>query len=197
MNIVVSIVEGDGEVKALPVLLRRLAEARGVYETSFPEPIRVRRDKFLKRDDEFRRKVLLATAKAGAVGTVLVLLDGDDDCPVTLAAEVKERALVVRPGCRLAVVIANREYEAWLLAGAYSLAGQRGLSADLSPPPDPDNIRNAKGWLSERIQNGRYHEVSDQPALTALVNIDEAAAGSRSLRKFIKTFDEILQHHAE
>lgn len=196
MNIVVSIVEGDGEVRALPVLLRRLAAARGMHETSFPEPIRVHRDKFLQRDDEFRRKVLLATAKAGAEGTVLVLLDGDDDCPVTLAAELQERALAVHPGCRLAVVIANREYEAWLLAGAYSLAGKRGLSADLSPPLDPDSIRNAKGWLSERIQNGRYHEVSDQPALTALVDIDQAAASSRSLRKLIKTFDEIFQPHA-
>ncbi len=54
---------------------------------------------------------------------------------------------------------------------------------------DSDAIRNAKGWLSERMSNGRYHEVSDQPAMSALFDIDEALAGSRSFRKFVKECD--------
>ena len=49
-----------------------------------------------------------------------------------------------------------------------------------------ESLRNAKGWLSERMQIGRYHEVSDQPAMCALFDIDEALTGSRSFRKFVK-----------
>lgn len=61
---VASIVEGDGEVAALPVLLRRLSDWRtpGVPVTLL-KPIRVHRDRFLRRDDEFRRHLLLAANK--------------------------------------------------------------------------------------------------------------------------------------
>lgn len=187
MTVIVSIVEGDGEVRAIPILLRRLAERQGVYDLHAPIPIRVYRDRFLNLEEEFRRKLLLAGAKAGAEGLVLVLLDADDDCPVTLAANIAARAAAVLPHRRVAVVIANREYEAWLLAGAASLAGKRGLPADLAPPDAPDAIRDAKGWLSARVSGGRYHEVSDQAALTAMLDIATATANSRSLRKLADT----------
>lgn len=193
MTNIVCIVEGDGEVQALPVLLRRLIESRCAYHIDIPVPIRVRRDQFLQRNDEFRGKLLLAGAKAGLAGAVLILLDADDDCPVTLATNVTERAADVLPHSHVCVVIANREYEAWFLAGAASLAGKRGLREDLAPPHNPDEMRDAKGWLSEHIQNYRYHPVSDQPALTAYLDIELAAQSSRSLRKLIKAFDDIVR----
>lgn len=68
------IVEGDGKVRVLPVLLRRLAESRGIFDLRIPTPIRVHRDRFIRREEEFRRKLLLAAAKADG-GTVLILLD--------------------------------------------------------------------------------------------------------------------------
>ena len=55
---VVSIVEGDGEVQALPTLLRRFPQWRAT--AGFPNviaPIRVRRDRFLNNDEEFRKQV--------------------------------------------------------------------------------------------------------------------------------------------
>ena len=46
---VAAIVEGDGEVAALPVLLRRIGEWRTPgYFIHVVTPIRVRRDQFLK-----------------------------------------------------------------------------------------------------------------------------------------------------
>lgn len=188
---IVCIVEGDGEVRAVPVLLRRIAETRGVYDLLVPPPIRVHRDQFLRRPEEFERKLLLAAAKA-AGGMVMVLIDADDDCPVTLAKEIETRARPLIHGADLRVVVPNREYEAWLLATADSIAGRRGLRADIEVPQQPDNIRNAKGWLSERIPGGRYHEVSDQPALTALIDVERAAERSRSFRKLVKTIEAVL-----
>lgn len=191
MTTIVTIVEGDGEVKALPILLRRVAEARGIYDLDVPAPIRVRRDQFIRRDEEFKRKIQLAAAKAKDA-KVIILLDADDDCPVELAADIAERAQSVAPGLWLSVVVARREYEAWFLAGAASLAGKRGLREDMEAPAEADSIRNAKGWLSERIRTGRYHEVSDQPALTAVIDLEQVAVRSRSFRKFVKEVELAL-----
>jgi hypothetical protein len=52
VNTVASIVEGYGEVAALPVLLRRLAQWRSAdAHVTVLAPIRVRRDRFLARID--------------------------------------------------------------------------------------------------------------------------------------------------
>ena len=60
MIAIAAIVEGDGEVAALPVLLRRMGEwlTPGML-INLPQPIRVRRDRFLRRDEQFERYLLL------------------------------------------------------------------------------------------------------------------------------------------
>lgn len=185
MMCVVPIVEGDGEVQALPVLLRRLCQwltPEGLVD--YGRPIRVHRDRFLKRNTEFRRMLLLAAAKAGDTGWVLVLLDADDDCPVTLALDIATRARDVLPHCPISVVCANREFEAWFLASAESLDGRRGLKvAARDIPADPDAVRGAKEWLSRRITAGRYRETTDQPAFAATMDLEAARSRSRSFRK--------------
>jgi hypothetical protein len=185
MTPIATIVEGDGEVAALPIVLRRLAEwlspALGAVEV--PTPIRVRRDRFLNRDEEFRRMLLLAAAKCGEAGWILVLLDADDDCPAELAPEILTRAQAVVPHRRVSVVLANREFEAWFLAGAESLDGKRGFSCAKQETSDPEAVRNAKGWLSERMGAGRYRETTDQPAFATLLDLRLAHDRSRSFRK--------------
>jgi len=93
MSRVVAIVEGAGEVAALPVLLRRLTDWKtpGTY-VDVATPIRVRRDRFLNREEEFARHMLLAAAKCGDDGWILVVLDADDDCPAELAPAILNRA---------------------------------------------------------------------------------------------------------
>jgi Domain of unknown function (DUF4276) len=185
MICVVPIVEGDGEVQAVPVLLRRMAQwLTPESAVDFGRPIRVRRDRFLRKDEEFRRMLLLAAAKAGDAGWILVLLDADDDCPVDLARDVVHRATGVVPHCLVSVVCANREFEAWFLASAESLNGRRGLQVETNDRPlSPDAIRGAKEWLSHRMLGGRYRETTDQPAFAAVMNLDLAASRSRSFRK--------------
>ena len=101
------------EVAALPILLRRLGEWLSPGKpVMVPTPIRVRRDRFLNRDEEFRRMLLLAAAKCGAAGWILVLLDADDDCPAELGPRILERAQRVAPHRPISVVLAKREFEA-------------------------------------------------------------------------------------
>jgi hypothetical protein len=187
---IVCIVEGDGEVGAVRVVLRRLLAQHQRFEVEISEPIRVQRDRFLNKPDEQQRLLRLANAKADG-GLVLILLDADDDCPVELAKRVKESARQWVTQADLQVVIANREFEAWFLAAARSLAGQRGLASDLAPPSNPDSIRNAKGWLGERMTGASYRPTSDQPALAATFDM-EAAKASRSFRKFLSVIEGAL-----
>lgn len=184
---IAAIVEGDGEVRALPVLLRRIFERLGAtIETS--TPIRVKRNRFLarNRDNEFNRYLRLAATKAGHDGLVLVLLDADDDCPKQFGPELLARVRGVVPDRVISVVFANREFESWFIGAAGSLNGQRGLVVtedDLSM--DPERPRDAKGWLSARMPGRGYGETTDQASFAAVMDIDQATVRCRSFRKLL------------
>lgn len=184
MTTVAAIVEGHGEVAAVPGLLRRLLQHYGpIGPLNVPTPIRVPRDRFLNRDEEFRRHLLLAAAKCGDPGWILVLLDADDDCPASLGVSILQRARACVPHRRVSVVLANREYEAWFIAAAASLHGQRGFVFDPGQTADAERGRDAKGWMGKRMAARSYDETRDQAAFTAIMDLDQAHAGSRSFRK--------------
>lgn len=190
MTAVAAIVEGDGEVSALPVLLRRLGEWRtpDVHTQVLP-PIRVHRDRFLHRDEEFRRHLLLAAAKCGEGGWILVLLDADDDCPADLGRQILERVQAHVSHRRVSVVLANREYEAWFIAAAESLDGQRGFSFNPQDVIEAERPRDAKGWMKSRMAEGAYRETTDQAAFSAHMDLQQAFDRSRSFRKLCAEWD--------
>lgn len=180
---VVSIVEGDGEVDALPVLLRRVSDWLTPDQyVHIQRPIRVRREQFLNREEEFVKKLRLAASFCGVAGWILILLDADDDCPNEMAEQIRAKAAMVVPLHHVSVVLANREYEAWFIAAARSLHGRRGFVCP-GEVPDAESIRGAKQWVSKNVPAGAYHEVVDQPALSAAMDLDQAHANSRSFRK--------------
>lgn len=191
MTAVASIVEGDGEVAALPILLRRLSQWRGAANyVDVLAPIRVYKDRFLNRPEEFSRHLKLAAAKCGDAGWILILFDADDDCPAQKGALVVAQAQTIVPHRRVAVVLANREYEAWFIAGAQSLNGCRGFQCrEEDSVIDPDIPRNAKGWIRDRMPSG-YGETTDQPAFSARFDLELAHQRSRSFRKLCSEWDK-------
>lgn len=191
---VACVVEGDGEVAAVPLLLRRLAFWKTPeFAIRIQTPIRVRRDRFLNRDDEFRRHLLLAASKAGAGGLVLVLLDADDECPAAAGPLLRARVSAVIPHRMHAVVFANREFEAWFIAGAASLRGIRGFQcSEIDCNADAESPRNAKGWIGERMPARSYHETTDQPAFTSVMDLELVYQRSRSFRKLCKDWQSAI-----
>jgi hypothetical protein len=184
------VVEGHGDRDAVPVLLRRIAALvdPGIL-IRVPPPIRVPKSKLVKQS-ELERMVELAARKIGGRGAVLVLIDSDDDCPAQLGPALLTRAKRVRHDLPLAVVLAKREFESWFLASAVSLRGVRGLADNLEPPPDPEEVRGAKEWLSHRMQGGRrYSETVDQAALSARFDLDVA----RRATSFDKCYRDIVR----
>jgi hypothetical protein len=187
------VVEGHGDASAVPILLRRLGQAIDPgLSIVVDRPMRVPKSKLVK-SGELERAVEFSARKTSGLGAVLVVVDADDDCPATLGPELLSRARAARSDIPLSVVLAKREYEAWFLAAADSLRGKRGLPQDLAPPDDPESIRDAKGWLSRKMQRGqRYAETLDQPALTAIFDL-AAARMADSFAKFCRDVDRLLR----
>lgn len=182
---VTSIVEGDGEVAAFPILLRRLREwlTPDNYLVEITPPIRVHRDQFLNKPEVFNRMLLLARAKCEQNGWILILLDAYDDCPVDRGKQILAQVGKIITDRRVSVVLANREYEAWFIAAAQSLNGQRGFSISDENQTKAELIRGAKGWIGSRKVDRKYREVTDQPAFSAIMDLQQAKDNSRSFAK--------------
>jgi hypothetical protein len=170
-------VEGHGEVEALPALLHRIAREtgfRGVLRVN--PPIRVKSASFLQDESYFRKHVALATAKAAQVdGSVLILLDCEDECPGILGPDLLQRAQEVRMNVDIFVALAHREFETWFITAARSMRGLLGLRPDLEPPQAAEGIRDAKGWLSKRM-NAAYDPVVHQLEFTRAFDLEQARA---------------------
>lgn len=187
------IVEGDGDVEAVPILIRRIVPDIAPGLVLKAHTFRVSRPKLVK-PGELERSIELAARRAGKGGAILVVLDSDDDCPATLGPELLDRARQARSDLPISVVLAKREFEAWFLASARSLRGLRGLAGDLEPPPDPETIRGAKEWLTARMPEGRsYVETLDQSALTASMDLLQAREAAPSFDKFFRDLVAIVE----
>jgi hypothetical protein len=190
---IVPIVEGDGEVRAVPVLFRRLI---GEFNLGVPieiaQPIRRSRGSLLM-EGGLERAVELAAIESQLTGAVFVLIDSEGECPAKLAPNLLKRAQTARPDKLVAVALAHREFEAWFLASASSLKGQRSLSQNIEDHPAPEDIQNCKGWLEDWMPpTSKYAPPVDQPALAARFDLG-LARRSRSFRKLCKEFEAICK----
>ncbi len=185
-----AIVEGHGECEAVPILVRRIAQTLDPALAPLVHPvIRVPASRLVKQG-EIERAIELAARKNAGRGGILVLLDCDDGCPALDGPALLKRAATTRPNLPVSVVLAKREFEAWFLAAAESLRGRRGLPADLIGPENPEDIRGAKEWLTEKMPQGQsYAESSDQPALTAVFDLNAA----RRADSFDKCHREVVR----
>lgn len=190
---IAAIVEGQGEERAVPVLLRRMAaEIAPDIWVQVTRPLRVTRGT-LTAPLGLERYVETAAVHAGPDAGLLVLLDADDDCPADLGPRLLARIHAARGDRPSSVVLANREFEAWFLASAPSLRGHRGLAGDLTLPADAEGPRDCKGWLKQRRTDGRaYKPAADQAALAAVFDLKMARDNSPSFDKLWRDVTRLL-----
>ena len=120
---IASIVEGHGEIEAVPVLVRRVAlDLDPGLVPRILKPQRLPASLLLKAG-ELERSVELAGRKVGDLGGVVVVLDCDwhGSCPATDGPALLARARATRGDLPISVVLARMEFEAWFLAAAESI----------------------------------------------------------------------------
>ena len=109
MSFIFPIVEGHGEVQAVPILLRRLAEVYQNYSLQVLSPFRVPKGQMVNTD-QFERAIEYGARKLRQEeggGGILVLLDADNACPAELGPQLLARANRKRPDIQHSVVVAT------------------------------------------------------------------------------------------
>ena len=174
---------------AVPVLLRRLVTAAKAWDAVRVDgqPIRCSRGQ-LVQEAELKKRVRLARLRGDVV---LIIFDSDNDCPVELAARVREWAVAEAGPERCEVVLAQCEYEAWFLSTVESLRTHHSVKDDAVSHPHPESPRDAKGRL-EAMMDISYVEKTHQPAFSALFCMAAAYARCRSFRKLVDSFGRLI-----
>jgi hypothetical protein len=176
--LILAIVEGHGEERAVPVLLRRWFLHRRYHNFETRDlAIRAPGSGALKcphdAEEDLGIESYVAIAAAERPDGILVVLDADDECRKRektsqkgLGPELRDRARAVAPHIPIEVVIANREYEAWFLAGLTALRRAAKVPPGEDVPKESiERLRDCKKPLRSLL--GRpYEETIDQPDFT-------------------------------
>lgn len=192
---IVALVEGDGELDAVPALVRRILWERLLrYDISAKKPKAAGgKPDLLKRFERFLQYALLDGCDA-----ILVLVDADEECPFQQAPNLAVRAAALNLNVPVAIVYARSEYETWFISSLSECTGESirsrlGIPASVNAPEDVEDIRSAKGWLEHHMPNDRgYKETEDQAPLTHHIDLDLTHSRSRSFRRFCHAVDELV-----
>ncbi len=139
------LVEGHGEVEAVPVLLRRLQATAEEYGFKIARPFRRKRSE-LTAQASVHGSVQLALGTPDCAG-IIIMFDSDDDPACVIGPNVQAWAQSAAGHIPCEVVAVTREYEAWFISAVESLRGVRGVSLDAVSHVAPETVRDAKGAL--------------------------------------------------
>ena len=186
------VVEGHGEVEALPALLWRLRNEASACAVRIGTPIRRDRSK-LASEHGVMQAVEIARRRRGCEA-ILIVFDGDRDCPAELGPKVQGWAAAAARTLPCEVVLPHREYEAWFLAAIESLRTHDLIRTDAEPHPDPERPRGAKEQLKKRLAAGRvYSPTKHQAELSKSLSLELAYRRCRSFRKLTTSFGSLLK----
>ena len=185
------IVEGQGEVEAVPLLLRRILGALGVWDVQVGRPLRSSRHQVVREAD--LKNMLVIATRTNSIQAIVIILDLDDDCARNLIPNMKRWATETAANVPCAVVLARREYEAWFLASIESLQGKHGILPTATHETNPEAKRGAKEALSLHMPKNRpYREMDHQPAMTAVFDMGMAYRKASSFRKLVSEMCRVL-----
>lgn len=199
--IIAPIVEGHGEVAAVPIVLRRIwTEMLGGDYAEVLRPFRDKRDRLAENKNAILHKAiqfafsrLSEFASGFTASLILVLLDADDDKPCILGPDVLELAEQGDSRPDISCVIANVEFETWFVAAAASLEKYLRLPPAAQLPTDPERDRLGKGWIEQHFAGVKYSETVDQPRLAASMDLGLCRKNSPSFDKLCRELDSRLR----
>jgi len=170
------IVEGPGDLRAVPLLLRAFLYQRGYHADILGKPIPVNGKSNAVRSRGIEGYVATAAARPGCKG-LIVVLDADDDRSCELGPGLLSRCQVAA-GLPISIVVAEPDYEGWLYASAETL----GLDLQY------DATKNGKNMIRKALAPAKYVKPTWQPRLTSRMDLDLARSRNRSLDRALARF---------
>ena len=198
------IVEGKGDVIAVPLLLRKVLHEK-LKNFSFQiisQPIRAGAIPALRAPGKLEYYLNLACMRKRRkeCDCIIVILDCDDDCPRDVAKEFITRALPYAQGfsCPIAFGFIKREFESLFLNSIASIATKVSPELDLTKIQttlDLEEVRDAKGLFRKSLQLNNYKEPKDQTKFVHQLDLTVLHDRSRSYRHVETLVDWIV--HAD
>ncbi len=181
----VLLVEGDGDARAVPFLVRKIAEASGLYDLiPCPSPIKCGEIPKLRKDGQLERFVQYACNRKDGDSVILVV-DCDDDCPVATSVEFAARVGLIAQNTTKKVGLAfiQKEFETLFLYSLLELSAsypEHGWQLkEEDAEKDWTTLRGAKGELNRRMKNYSYKETRDQVKFVSAVDINKLVSTCR------------------
>ncbi len=178
-----AIVEGEGDERAVPVLLRRILHAHQRFDVEVLHP--QRRGELPKVKANFSRFFGAAILEDAAI---LCVLDFDcADCidVITAESDMRLEAAKLRPKQLFDACFIVKEFESLFLWDAEATRQALALIPESKEfPSQPESIRDAKGWLSDAQPSGAaYKPTAHQAKVTAQLNLEKLALCSPSYQR--------------
>lgn len=180
------VVEGDGEVAALPILIRRhLHENRSIYDIEVAKPKNSKGRGNLEAPGGVERYAQHAALPSDICG-VLVLCDSDDDPVCQFGPEIGRRAENAVPTKPVIATLAVAEFENWIVASSETLGGE-----PLSDDPDYENLSAEaiiRAWRFPRS----YVKPLHQPGYAQKLDFDLVRSRCPSFARLLRCIDELI-----
>jgi hypothetical protein len=174
------IVEGQGDVASIPLLLRNYLHTRHIYEDILGKPVPLKGKGSATKSGGIEGYAAAATSRPGCKALLLVL-DADEEKSCILGPEMAARISQVTR-IPILVAVAERDYEDWLYSSAETLQ------------IESLQFRNSKRGLKE-IQSAmdvKYRKSVWQSRLTARIDFKLTRARSSSFDRLLKRFDLLV-----
>jgi hypothetical protein len=203
MRKLVTIVEGHGEARAVPVLTYRWLHQRGLTGEFFVPDIAINTKGCGKmkapHDPRTHRGIehYVRQALRARPAAILVILDADDECihrphGKKLGPELLKRARFAADGVPVAVVVANREFEAWFLADLEALCKAGAVQGTAVEAPEDLEARAGCKAAMGRLLGESYEPTLHQPTLARALSFSAAArTASPSFDKLVRELERL------
>jgi hypothetical protein len=176
------VVEGPGDAKSLPVLLRNWMGVRDDYRDVLGKPVSCNgRDKAIVPLG-IEGYIAVATARPGCCA-VLVVLDGESDPVCEIGPQLSARAKKATQ-LPISVCLADRCWEDWLYASIETL--------EIAPDLRYSAENRGAGFIKNSLRPAKYVKPTWQPRLTARMDIPRAKSRNPSLSRMLERFDLLL-----
>lgn len=187
---IATVVEGFGDVAAMPILLGRTGRMLGEIVIA-QNPIRAGDWKSIKAKGVLPKFLQLAHSRG--CDLIMLIFDLDDGCPVEESQIAMDLVNSWKNGrdINISITFLIREYEAIFVHCRNDIAA---MDQNFNPG-DIDGCRDAKGLVRSLIGR-RYKETQDQENFTNQINLVNLYGRCRSYRKICKSitgqnYDEI------